>query len=191
MICNFGSCPCPQCLIPKSKIPEVGTAPDKQWHEKSRRVDDFNRNWNVSLARDLNYSQILYWIPAFQNAFSTLAPFGFNFFDMLVQDFMHEFELGIWKALFMHLVHILVSHGDGTIQEFNRQYQQVPTFGRSTICCFSEMRQEWRSWLWEILRISSRCICKSVEIWITFNCIQKCAMPVFDGLLPAKHNGDI
>ena len=57
---------------------------------------------------------------------------------MLVPDFMHEFELGIWKALFMHLVHILVSYGDGTIQEFNRQYQQVPTFGRSTIRRFSE-----------------------------------------------------
>ena len=70
--------------------------------------------------------------------FSLLAPFGFNFFDMLVPDFMHEFELGIWKALFMHLVRILVSHGDGTIQEFNRRYHQVPTFGRSTIRRFSE-----------------------------------------------------
>ena len=86
----------------------------------------------------LNYSQILYWIPAFQNTFSSLAPFGFSFFDMLVLDFMHEFELGIWKALFTHLVCILVSHGDGTIQEFNRWYRQVPTFGRSTIRCFSE-----------------------------------------------------
>ena len=45
------------------------------------------------------------WIPAVQNIFSSLAPFGFNFFDMLVPDFMH-------------LVRILVSHGDGTIQEF-------------------------------------------------------------------------
>ena len=77
-------------------------------------------------------------IPALQNAFSSLAPFGFNFFDMLVPDFMHEFELGIWKALFTHLVRILVSHGDGTIQEFNRRYRQVPTFGSSTIRRFSE-----------------------------------------------------
>jgi hypothetical protein len=57
---------------------------------------------------------------------------------MLVPDFMHEFELGVWKALFQHLVRILVSHGDGTIQEFNRRYRQVPTFGRSTIRHFSE-----------------------------------------------------
>lgn len=26
---------------------------------------------------------------------------------MLVVDFMHEFELGVWKALFTHLVRIL------------------------------------------------------------------------------------
>ena len=26
---------------------------------------------------------------------------------MLVVDLMHEFELGIWKALFMHLIRIL------------------------------------------------------------------------------------
>jgi len=26
---------------------------------------------------------------------------------MLVVDFMHEFELGIWKALFTHLIRIL------------------------------------------------------------------------------------
>lgn len=26
---------------------------------------------------------------------------------MLVVDFMHEFELGVWKALFTHLIRIL------------------------------------------------------------------------------------
>jgi hypothetical protein len=41
------------------------------------------------------------------------------------------------------------------------------------------------------LRIFSRCVCDSLEIGITFNRVQKCAMPVFDGLLPDKHNNDI
>ena len=54
---NFGSCPCPRCLVPKSKIPEVGTASDERRREKSRRVDDFNRNLNVSHARDLIYER--------------------------------------------------------------------------------------------------------------------------------------
>lgn len=40
-----------------------------------------------------------------QNAFSDrLQALGFNFFDMLVVDLMHEFELGVWKNLFNHLL---------------------------------------------------------------------------------------
>ena len=54
---NFGSCPCPRCLVPKSKIPEVGTAIDDRRREKSRRVDSFTRNWNVSLAREYIYER--------------------------------------------------------------------------------------------------------------------------------------
>ena len=54
---NFGSCPCPRCLVPKSKIPEVGTANDDRRREKSRRVDNSTRNWNVSLAREYIYER--------------------------------------------------------------------------------------------------------------------------------------
>jgi hypothetical protein len=31
----------------------------------------------------------------------------FDVHSMLVVDFMHEFELGVWKALFTHLILIL------------------------------------------------------------------------------------
>jgi hypothetical protein len=31
----------------------------------------------------------------------------FNLPRMLVVDFMHEFELGVWKALFVHLIRVL------------------------------------------------------------------------------------
>ena len=42
-----------------------------------------------------------------QNVFSKkLFSFGFNLFSMFVVDMMHEFELGTWKALFIHLLHI-------------------------------------------------------------------------------------
>jgi hypothetical protein len=36
-----------------------------------------------------------------------LAPFGFNLYPMFVVDIMHKFELGVWKALFIHLLRIL------------------------------------------------------------------------------------
>ncbi|KAF8227786.1 hypothetical protein L208DRAFT_1051980, partial [Tricholoma matsutake] len=42
------------------------------------------------------------------NAFSSkLAPFGFNTFGMLTVDLMHEVELSVWKAVFIHLLCIL------------------------------------------------------------------------------------
>jgi len=32
---------------------------------------------------------------------------------MLVIDLMHEFELGVWKVLFIHLIHILYAAAPG------------------------------------------------------------------------------
>jgi hypothetical protein len=60
-----------------------------------------------------------------QNAFSErLKCLGFNLFIMLVVDLMHEFELGVWKALFTHLIRILnAAHtGDALVHELDRRY---------------------------------------------------------------------
>ena len=48
---------------------------------------------------------------------------SFDFFSLLVVDLMHEFELGVWKALFIHLIRILVAQGGTAIQEFNARYE--------------------------------------------------------------------
>ena len=54
---------------------------------------------------------------------------------MLVIDLMHEFELGVWKALFTHLIRILSAAkvGDTLVNELDRRYRMVPTFGGATI----------------------------------------------------------
>ena len=84
---------------------------------------------------------------------------------MLVVDLLHEFELGVWKALFTHLIRILhaaAPHG-GLVADLDRRYvnctvsyrelinsvttrfRAVPTFGLSTIRRFamnvSEMKK--------------------------------------------------
>jgi hypothetical protein len=41
---------------------------------------------------------------------------------MLVVDIMHEFELGVWKALFIHLLRILESVDKALIHELDRRY---------------------------------------------------------------------
>lgn len=59
----------------------------------------------------------------FQNAFSKkLAPLGFNLFYMLLVDLMHEFELGVWKALFIHLLQMLNAMDKSLIHELDHWY---------------------------------------------------------------------
>jgi hypothetical protein len=59
----------------------------------------------------------------FQNAFSEkLSPLGFNLFDMFVVDLMHEFELGVWRALFIHLLQILEAVDKTLIHELDNRY---------------------------------------------------------------------
>lgn len=49
-----------------------------------------------------------YCLTFYQNAFAEkLGHLGFDTFRMLVVDFMHECELGTWKALFTHLIRLL------------------------------------------------------------------------------------
>jgi len=38
---------------------------------------------------------------------------------MLAVDLLHEFELGVWKAVFMHLIWILIAHGGSAVQTLN------------------------------------------------------------------------
>jgi hypothetical protein len=43
-----------------------------------------------------------------QNTFGEkFARFGVNPYVMLVVDLMHEFELGVWKTIFIHLIRLL------------------------------------------------------------------------------------
>ena len=58
-----------------------------------------------------------------QNAFSTcLTQFGLSLFQMLVVDLLHEFELGIWKALFVHLIRILNAVNPALVNDLDFRY---------------------------------------------------------------------
>jgi len=110
-----------------------------QFDIKNARRLIYERNYAVdskTLAKFLNAES---WVPTLvsivifyhlqrqdslpsQNAFSRLRPLGFNLFDMLVVDLMHEFELGIWKALFIHLLRILFSVNTVSLHELDHRY---------------------------------------------------------------------
>ena len=83
---------------------------------------------------------------------------------MLVVDILHEFELGVWKAIFTHLIRILhaaAPHG-GLVANLDRRYINctvsyqelinsittrfwtMPTFGSSTIRHFATNASEMK-----------------------------------------------
>ena len=58
-----------------------------------------------------------------QNTFSErLSPLGFNLFVMFLLDIMHEFELGVWRALLIHLLHILQAADKTLVHELDHRY---------------------------------------------------------------------
>ncbi|KAK2459571.1 hypothetical protein APHAL10511_008410 [Amanita phalloides] len=94
---------------------------------------------------------------------------GLNHYDLFVPNLMHEFELGVWKATFTHLLRILVINGGQGIQMLNKWYRDVPTFGRATICQFGK-------------NVSSMKKLAAQD----FEDLLQCALPVIEGLLPYK-----
>ncbi|KAL0572685.1 hypothetical protein V5O48_009275 [Marasmius crinis-equi] len=114
---SLGQCPCPQCMVEKDQIPQLGTVRDRQQREHKLQEDTKERQGHIK-----------------KNIFSEcLSSFGFDFYRMFVPDILHEVELGIWKAILTHLLCILVVCSGDTIQQLNSHYCQVPSFGQDTI----------------------------------------------------------
>lgn len=62
-----------------------------------------------------------------QNTFlERLGIFGFCIFTMLVVDLLHEFELGVWKAIFSHLLCMVESLKGSKLCELD-QRKAIPT----------------------------------------------------------------
>ncbi|KAJ7244602.1 hypothetical protein B0H12DRAFT_1236060 [Mycena haematopus] len=185
---NLAKAPCPRCYLPKEEIPNLGTVQDKKKREKLARTDEHIQNgtitrirdWIFRLGRSVKSSTFDYfllarsWTPTL-NAFSDqLGKFGLDPFKMLVPDFMHEFELGVFKAFFIHLLRILYAHGGGAIATLNERFRWIPTFGRSTIRRFT-------------LNTSAL---KKMAAW-NYQNILLCSIPVLEDLLPELFNSEI
>ncbi|KAJ2965454.1 hypothetical protein NUW54_g14114 [Trametes sanguinea] len=145
-----GRCPCPRCLTTFDRIDRLGTREDIEARKLNTRAPTAEQDRLVQEARELIYDsgyvvnsdhveallreQSL--VPT-RNAFARLEPFGFNLLDALVVDQLHEFELGVWKAIFSQLVRILESVGSETVHELNKRFRQVPSFAWTTIRRFA------------------------------------------------------
>ena len=185
LIKQLGKNPCPTCFISKEDIPDMGTVKDRRRQRKQREdteklqtiiskarkkvfKDGIKLN-NKGLNRMLDNAGSL--LPV-RNAFSFIRKTdpGFNFYRLFVPDLLHEFELGVWKSTFIHLVRILETLGVRCTGEFNKRYRLVSTFG-TAIRRFSDNPSELK-------KLTAR----------DFEDLLQCSLPVFEGLLPEPHN---
>ncbi|TBU42746.1 hypothetical protein BD309DRAFT_826103, partial [Dichomitus squalens] len=124
-------CLCPRCLTPKDKVSEAGTKLDDHRRMVLRqdtmalRANILRARKNVFRGYSLAGKRVMSWLDAesltpIQSAFSIrFADHGVNFYDLLAPDLMHEFELGVWKGTFIHLMRLLAEKGGGAVEEFN------------------------------------------------------------------------
>ncbi|KAG5649632.1 hypothetical protein H0H81_002769 [Sphagnurus paluster] len=141
-MCDKGLCPCPRCLVPKTLLDRLGLARDGTFRTK---IHEFMVD-KVLLARkmiyELGYSitgvrvdELLRHVSAVPtlNAFATklsTEDVPFNPSRMLVVDLLHEFELGVWRTLFKHLIRLLYAispHGD-LVSELDLRHCSIPAF---------------------------------------------------------------
>ncbi|KAG2055702.1 hypothetical protein BDR06DRAFT_981715 [Suillus hirtellus] len=116
----LGQCLCPCCLVKKCNVPKMGTKLDMKCQE-TKQCLIFELGASVdgvcvkAILSDKSYIPI-------QNAFSDrLRKFGFNMFILFIVDLLHEFKLGMWKAIFIHLLCILYAQGGNVIQKLNKR----------------------------------------------------------------------
>lgn len=149
---HLGAHPCPRCLIPLSRVQRMGMTQDMAQRRTLARIDDHEQRNKIQSARAIIYEgnyavdnervenllKTHSLVPTevrflaaicnstlifHQSAFSKkLGPLGLNAFLLWVIDMMHEFELGVWKALFIHLLRILQSVDKSLLNELDRRY---------------------------------------------------------------------
>ncbi|KAF9554100.1 hypothetical protein CPC08DRAFT_672520, partial [Agrocybe pediades] len=178
-------CMCPRCTSRKALISQIGSKLDMRRRIKLKRIDNSYHWHDVSLIRSWLFEKGMpitskkiekilaptSTVPT-RNAFSKrFEEHGLNFYTLFAPDFMHEIELGVWKALFTHLMRILYAYGNDTIQYLNSRYRQIDTFGQGTIRRFSKNASGMK-------KLAAR----------DFEDLLQCAYPVFEDLLPKKHN---
>lgn len=64
-----------------------------------------------------------------KNAFMNCLP-GLDIYQLLTVDLLHEVELGVWKALFTHIIRILSTHSPEAVSELDRRCPPLPSIRR-------------------------------------------------------------
>ncbi|TEB33312.1 hypothetical protein FA13DRAFT_1589061, partial [Coprinellus micaceus] len=183
---NNGGCPCHRCFIKKGDLCNLGAPVDTERHHQPRSEPD---QWkkviearklivrgyavNTDQIEDLLKPDSL--VPTVTSLSSRLSDLNFKVIPALVVDILHEFEIGVWKTLFIHLIRLLDAYtrrdGPTLTAELDARYRATPAFGRDTIRKFGTNASEMQ-------RKAAR----------DYEDLLQCAIPAFEGLLPEPHN---
>ncbi|KAI1795334.1 hypothetical protein LXA43DRAFT_1090982 [Ganoderma leucocontextum] len=184
----LGRCLCPRCLTTKDQVADAGTHQDECRCARTR-TDDHPLHAAISRARGWIFEGHRVTskhvkdqldtrsLNPIRNAFSTrfaTQDSDFSSYELLAPDLMHEFELGVWKGTFAHLMRLLAAQGDGAVETFNSRMRRMPTFGCDRIRRF-----------WHDVASRKKLAARDYEAFL------QTIMPAFEGLLPLRDDQTI
>ncbi|TFK18413.1 hypothetical protein FA15DRAFT_603337 [Coprinopsis marcescibilis] len=141
-----GTCPCPRCMMEQKSFHRMGTPEDQAFRDKNPRLYDKDTRAAVVQARKDIFEKNLAATGAVvkrglksrhltptRNAFAFgLRKTSFSLTSILVVDLLHEFEIGVWKDLYIHLIRILdLSPSSILVNDLDRRFRNVPSFGQA------------------------------------------------------------
>ncbi|KAG2002286.1 hypothetical protein CC2G_004487 [Coprinopsis cinerea AmutBmut pab1-1] len=178
----FARCPCPRCLMEKEDIYRLGTTWDRNFRRDNVRVDSKDVQTRIKAARSLVFSGSALGNEEVENEIrdtsltltrSThsikLGEHGFNVYNMLVPDPLHDFDVGVFKSVFSQLVRILNARGRKYPTMMNERFREIPPC--KTIRRFANNVSEMK-------RLAGR----------DFEDILQCAIPALENLFEEEHN---
>ena len=93
------------------------------WTNRSARSPFYQLGYVAATTVDV---AMFYVYTQLQGAFSVrFAEHGVNHWKLFAPDMMHEYELGVWKAILIHLLRILYAEGGDAIQELDERYADL------------------------------------------------------------------
>ncbi|KAH7902872.1 hypothetical protein BJ138DRAFT_1200325, partial [Hygrophoropsis aurantiaca] len=181
-----GNCPCPRCFTPRTLFGRLGTTLDLSTRWK--RVRQYFAH-KVAVARRAIYTlgvpikgaaverllKEFSMVPTANAFVERLSPHGFDIFPALVVDILHEFELGVWKAVLKHLIRILYAIDPDLVAELDNRFRSISPFGKGGIRRFPK----------NVSALTRRAARDFEDI---LQGSLQCAIPTFERMFPEKHD---
>ncbi|KAG1883849.1 hypothetical protein F4604DRAFT_1981657 [Suillus subluteus] len=191
-----GVCPCPRCLLPKSYFGRIGLHSDMSGrvarvYKSIKDTVIAARNAIYKLGAPIKGAAVERLLKEFSLVPTVrLGPLGFDCFPMLVVDLLHEFELGVFKSVFKHLIRLLYAINPEWIVVLNERFRSIPSFGKGAIRRFptnvSDVRQNAARHFEDVLQVSLAVF--TVSNTDVLPPSEQCTIPAFEGLFPKEHD---